>query len=162
MTSKHARKFARRSSTVLAATIAPLLVAGTAYAYWTTSGSGSATAAAGSSTNLTVGTAAAAGNLYPGGSVSGSVVITNPNPFPVSLTGMTFQPATADAGHTGCTTTGVTFAPTTTLPLTIPKQGGTAANAVTVNFSASMDYTSVNGCQGATFTAAYTLAAKSQ
>lgn len=166
MNAKHASTVARRGGTVLVATAAAaVLAAGTAYAYWTTSGAGTGSAPAGTASSLTVGTAAAAGSLYPGTSVTGNVVVTNPNAFPVSLTGFTFTGTpTADKAHAdvGCTTTGVTFAPSTTLPVSIPKQGGPVANTVTLAFTATMDNTSMNACQGATFTAPYTLAAQSQ
>ena len=46
-------------------TVAALVVAGSAYAYFTTTGSGSGTATVGSSSNLTV-TGTTSGSLYPG------------------------------------------------------------------------------------------------
>ncbi len=135
-----------------------VLASGTAFAYWTTVGAGTGTAAATTAQPLTTGPATAAPGLHPGGSATGSVVITNPNPFAVSVTSATFAAAATTAP--GCTTTGVTFAPATPLsaaaPLPVPARG-----AVTLSYTVQMTNASDDGCQGASFTSALTLAGQS-
>ena len=56
---------------------------------------------------------------------------------------------TADAGHAGCVTTGVTFTNQTGLTLDVAANG-TADRTFTG--AAQMSNASDNGCQGATFT----------
>jgi hypothetical protein len=62
---------------------------------------------------------------------------------------------TADAGHSGCTTTGVSFTDKTGLSISVPANSvGTDA---TLTNAASMTNASLNACQGATFTIPVTL-----
>lgn len=129
---------------------------GTAYAFWTTGGSGTGTADVGVDLPLTSAEASAPGQLYPGGpALNGTVQVTNPNAFPVKVTGITFSPAgTTDPD---CTITGVSFASSSALHVVI------ASGATTpVPYTVSMGTTSSSGCQGAAFTAPFTLQAVSQ
>src|SRR5450631_3844096 len=58
----------KKSKTIIAcAAIAGLASTGVAYAYWTTSGTGSATATTGTVVGITVNETTSATNLYPGG-----------------------------------------------------------------------------------------------
>lgn len=129
-----------------------LAIVGLAYAAWTTSGSGSGYAKAGTAQQLTTVdvSASTTATLFPG--VNGDVLIrvANPNPYPVRVTAITGNGAiTADAGHPGCVTTGVTFTNQTGQTLDIPAGGETQT---TLSGAASMSNASDNGCQGATFT----------
>src|SRR5919199_2061134 len=137
---------------VLAAAFA---VVGLVYAAWTTNGSGSAYAKAGSA--QAIGTvdvsASTTATLYPG--VSGDVLIKldNPNPYAVTVTAITGNGTiTPDAGHSGCTTTGVTFTNQTGLNLVIPAKVGATDGSLqtTLTGAASMSNASLNACQGAT------------
>ena len=142
-----------RKRTVLLAVpvIAASLGAGTAYAYFTSSGSGTGSVSTGSMQPVTV--AASAGTpgtpLVPGGSGDVTLSVTNPNDFDVTLAGVTSTgTVTADGGHSGCTTTGVSFVPPTGLSKTIPADGTTQ---VDLPAAATMSAASSSGCQGATF-----------
>jgi hypothetical protein len=136
---------------------AVMSIVGLVYAAWTTNGTGSAYAKAGSS--QAIGTvdvsASTTATLYPG--VSGDVLIKldNPNPYPVTVTAISGNGSiTADAGHSGCTTTGVTFSNQTGLSLVIPAKSGSTNGSLqtTLSGAASMSNASLNACQGATFT----------
>lgn len=137
-----------------------LLAAGIAYAAWTASGSGSGYAKAGTAQALT--TLDASGSvtttLVPGGSGQFAIKVSNPNAYAVSVTGVTVGgPVVASGGIGTCTTTGVTIsqsAVTAPLPFAVPANG--TYTDVVAN-GASMDNTSDNGCQGATFTVPVTL-----
>ena len=144
----------RSAATLTAATIA--VGGGMAVASWLQTATGPATAKATTAqvSVITAGTAAA--DLYPGktdGALSGKV--TNPNPYPVSFTDLSAGAITVDAGHPGCTTTGVSLTTTTlATPIDVP------ANSTGTDFSlpvVAMSNSSSNGCQGATFSIALTL-----
>jgi hypothetical protein len=139
-----------------------LLVVGLVYAAWTTNGTGSGYAKAGTAQALTTVdvSASTTATLYPGGPAGDvSIRISNPNNYPVTVTGVTGSGAiTPDAGHASCTTTGVTFTDQTGLSISVPASGATTA---TLSGAASMSNASVNGCQGATFTIPVTLSGAS-
>ena len=81
--------------------------------------------------------------------------VTNPNDFDVTLTGVTSTGAvTADSGHSGCTTTGVSFVPQTGLSMAIPADG---TAQVDLPAAATMSAASSSGCQGAAFSIPVTI-----
>ena len=139
---------------------------GLVYAQWTTNGSGNAYAKAGTAAALSTVdvSASTTATLYPG--VSGDVLIKldNPNPYAVTVTGISGNGTiTADAGHSGCTTTGVTFTNQTGLTLTVPAKSGGVDGVLqtTLTGAASMSNASLNACQGATFTIPVTITGSS-
>ena len=144
---------------IKAAALAALLAtagAGTAYAYWSSAGGGSGSAAAGTMQAVTVdalvGSDSPKTTLYPGGSADVVLRLTNPNPYPVQVYGVTANgPAAPDAAHPGCTTTGVRFTgPAAPLsPATYVAANSSAL--ITLPGAAAMDTTSLAACQGATF-----------
>lgn len=145
---------ARRRTVLLLALPFLLLGTGTAVAYWAAAGSGTGTAAAGTAQPLsTVATSASTTSLlYPGGPAADvALVVQNPNPYPVTITGVSADgPVTASGGIGTCTTHGVTFGtPTSGLPFTVSPS---ASATVTLGGAAQMSATAENGCQGATFT----------
>jgi hypothetical protein len=123
--------FTKRRTIGAGLTLVALAAAGLVYAAWTTSGSGSGYAKAQSAQQLTTVdvSASTAATLYPGVTGNGAI--------------------TADAGHPGCVTTGVTFTNQTGLTLDVAANG-TADRTFTG--AAQMSNASDNGCQGATFT----------
>ena len=155
----------RRLPPILAATIA-LTVAtggGIAYAHWSTTGSGNGDATNGTMQTVTV-SAFVGGDtpnttLIPGGSADVILRVTNPNAYPVRVYGVAGNGAiTADAAHSACTTTGVTFAaPTSPITPTVTVPAG-AALLVHLAGAASMSAASQSACQGATFHVPVTLA----
>ncbi len=133
------------------------LSAGAAYAYFASPGNGAGSASIGSMQTVTVAaTTATSGNLLlPGGSGDVTLEVTNPNAFPVTLLSVTSSGTiTADASHPGCTTTGVTFTSKTALNTPIPASSTTT---IDLKGAASMDTTSSDGCQGATFSIPVTI-----
>jgi hypothetical protein len=144
-----------RARTVLLLVVPFLLLGtGTAVAYWAAAGSGSGTAAAGTAQPLsTVATSASVTSLlYPGGPAADvTLAVQNPNPYPVTITGVAADgPVTATGGIGTCTTHGVTLvAPTAGLPFTVSPS---ATATVTLASAAQMSTAAENGCQGATFT----------
>ena len=148
---------------VIAAVMAAV---GLVYAAWTTNGTGNAYAKAGTAAAISTVdvSASTTATLYPG--VSGDVLIKldNPNPYPVTVTAISGNGTiTADSGHSGCTTTGVTFTNQTSLSLTIPASSGGTDGVLqsTLSGAASMSNASLNACQGATFTIPVTLSGTS-
>ncbi len=142
----------RKRITVGTVAVVVLAAAGLAYAAWTSSGTGSGYAKAKSAQALTTVdiSATTAATLYPGATGDVEIKISNPNPYPVQVTSVTGNGAiTPDAGHASCTVTGVTFANQTGQTINVAA-GGTTTKTLTG--AASMDNTSSNGCQGATFT----------
>jgi hypothetical protein len=139
-----------------------LALVGLVYAAWTTNGSGSAYAKAGTAVALSTVdvSASTTATLYPG--VTGDVLIKldNPNPYAVTVTAVTGSGSiTADGGHAGCTTTGVTFTNQSSLSLVVPAKSGGVDGVLqtTLTGAASMSNASLNACQGAVFTIPVTL-----
>ena len=121
---------------------------GVAFGAWTVGGGGSGYAQATSAQNLTTNVATTSAELYPGITNAALYLsVNNPNPFPVTVTGVNpAGPAAPDALHGGCTTTGVAFAAQLTNTTIAPNS--------TLDFTVggvSMSNASSNGCQGATF-----------
>ena len=144
--------FTKRRTIGAGLTLVALAAAGLVYAAWTTSGSGSGYAKAQSAQQLTTVdvSASTAATLYPGASGDVQIRISNPNSYPVRVTSVTGNGAiTADAGHPGCVTTGVTFTNQTGLTLDVDAND---TLATTLTGAASMSNASVDGCKGATFT----------
>jgi hypothetical protein len=160
-----------RSRKLLAfvAASAAVVASGLVFAAWLTTGSGSATAKAGSSQALSVLDASASTNatLYPGVNGDVTVRVSNPNAFPVRVTGVSLDgdnsDIAVDAGHSGCSPTGVSFTDQTGLTIDVPaKSGGTnGATTATLTGAAAMSNAAVNACQGATFTIPVTLTGSS-
>jgi hypothetical protein len=138
-------------------TLVVMVAVGFVYAAWTTNGSGSGYAKAGTSQALTTVdvSATTSASLYPGQTGNVTLKINNPNPYNVRVTAVAGSGTiTADAGHSGCTTTGVTFTDQSSLTLDV---SANTATEFTLNGAAAMSNSSLNACQGATFTIPVTL-----
>jgi hypothetical protein len=125
--------------------------AGLVYAAWTANGTGSGFAKADTAKALTTldASAATSADLYPGATGDVQVKVNNTNSFPVRVTAVTGNGAIkADAAHSGCVTTGVTFTDKSNLTLDVP--AGTATT-FRLTGAVQMSNASDNGCQGATF-----------
>jgi hypothetical protein len=135
------------------------LTGGAAYAYFTSSGSGSGAASTGAAQPVTV--VAASGSvtnkLYPGASGDLHVQLNNPNSYQVTIVSLApgSGPTTADAGHSGCTTTGVSGATLSGLNISVASGNNVQ---VTIPNGATMDATSLSACQGATFSVPISIA----
>jgi hypothetical protein len=149
--------FSRRNLVATVMTVIVMVAVGFVYAAWTTNGSGSGYAKAGSSQTLTtVDVSASTGaTLYPGVTGDVKLQISNPNPYAVRVTAVSGNGTiTPDAGHSGCTTTGVTFTNQSSLTIDI---AASSSSTTTLTGAAAMSNASLNACQGATFTIPVTL-----
>ncbi len=159
----------RRATVVFGAIVALVLGlgAGTAFAYFTSHGSGRGSASSATMLSLTVATAGSPSSpLLPG--KPGDVVLTatNPNKFPVSLIGIALESGatiTPDAAHSACTTTDslpvITLnVPSGDLPVSIAPK---ATVTIDLANAATMDLAATSNCQGATFTIPLTLTVRS-
>ncbi len=138
--------WARRLGTASAGTAALLMVTGIAYAAWSSAGAGAGTAAAGTTSALGV-VASVDSQLYPTASADLTVLVSNPNARPVTVTSLTVTGSIT--ASSGCTTPGVTVTLPASVMLTVPA-GGSAP--VTIPDAVAMSAASSSNCQGATFT----------
>jgi hypothetical protein len=131
-------------------------------AFWGGAGAGTGSANAGTALALTISGGSPSSQLYPGGAAGVSVMVSNPNLFPIRLRSLTIDDArgsagfSVDAGHLGCSTAVLSLADSDnggagwTIPAKSGAVDGTLAaelvNAVSMTSSASA------ACQGATFT----------
>ena len=154
---------------VAGASLAVVSAAALVFAAWTTSGTGHSYAKAGSSQDLaTVDVSAATGaTLYPGATGDVLIKLSNPNPFPVRVTSVTLRGTNADiapdAGHSGCSPTGVSFTDKTGLAIDVPAKtnGADGTTQATLSGAVSMSNASVDACQGATFSIPVTISGAS-
>ena len=142
--------------------VVTLLIAGGAFAYFTSSGSGSGSVSAGSAQNVTISAGAAPGSpLVPGGSGDVTVSISNPNTFRVFIPALALDTSQGtggfgvDGSHSGCdvSTLGFTTQDNSGAGWFVPKK--VVANGVLnldLSGSISMGVGAANACQGATFT----------
>jgi len=143
-------RFARRAA-IASSAIAVLTAATIAVAAWTTNGAGSGYVAAGTEQDLTTLSVAASTTslLYPNGSADVTVKINNPNPYKVLVTQVNNGSGSISSGNATCdASNGVTFA-NQTGSWTVPSSG---TLTVTLTNAASMSNSSVDACQGKTFT----------
>jgi hypothetical protein len=142
-------------------------VVGLVYAAWTTNGTGSGYAKAGTAQALSTVdvSASTSATLYPGGPAGDVLIkISNPNPYPVTVTAVSGNGSiTPDGGHSGCSPTGVSFTNQTGLTISVPaKVGATNGETqTTLTGAASMTNASVDACQGAVFTIPVTISGAS-
>lgn len=141
---------ALRKRTLISALVAAFALLGaiSAYAYWTTGGSGSGTATAGTTTdNLTITSPSVAG-ITPGSSTPVTVTVTNPNSYSVHVDTVSTVITTSDVG---CLPGDFTFPPQV--------MNTTIASLGTASFTQSLLFadTAANQdpCKGATVTLTY-------
>ncbi|MFI6076061.1 hypothetical protein ACIA5C_31380 [Actinoplanes sp. NPDC051343] len=156
------RKSVKRA-VVIGTTLAVAGVAGAAWASWVAGGDGTASAQAGTASELTTNVVTTDATLFPGVTGDSTISINNPNPYPVKVTSIVWNPsdgvqATPVAGKT-CGNTGVYFGDFSQnnigtngvlsgLDLEIAK--GDSAQ-FTLPKTVHMINNSEDGCQGATF-----------
>jgi hypothetical protein len=134
-------------------------IAGLALAAWAGVGTGAAyeNAAGGRPLATEQASTSDVAPLYPGATGDAIIEITNRNPDPLRITGVSLNGSdadiTADPSHPGCTTTGVSFHDQTGLSIDVPaKSGGTEGRTrVRLAGAVSMSNASLDDCQGATF-----------
>lgn len=130
-------------------------LAGAAFAYFTTTGSGTTTAKTGSSTALTL-HATVTGNLYPGTSSPVSFTVDNPSPGSQRVGSISLSSITVDGAHSTCSTVITGGNPDFTMSAVAVNSSFPSGNgqSVTPAGSLKMNETGVNqdACQGATLT----------
>ncbi|WP_305787634.1 hypothetical protein [Symbioplanes lichenis] len=153
------RKNRRRAALVMVPTVAGVFVAGTAFAYWTTSGAGTATSTAGTNTAVTV-TGVGATGLTPGGTAQPiTFTINNPGTTAqyISSVAVSIASVTKASGATGSDCTAADF--TLTQPNAINEDiaSGSKSYGSTQGAKIAMINTAVNqdGCKGATINLAF-------
>lgn len=134
--------------------------AGTAYAVFTATASGSGNAVVGQFKAVDVlhATGDPASNLYPGTSAPLRLTITSPNSRAVTITSISQDGAVSVVGGTACTSgnSGVFVPPTSSLNITLTP----GVHSFTLPAGASMAASSFTGCQGAVFEVPLTVKVK--
>jgi hypothetical protein len=143
-----------QKTALVGGTVATLMVGGVAFAAWTSTGTGTGDVTAGEAVNLGV-SGATIGDLFPSNDVTQTVTVTNPNPYPVTLSSIQYISTAVDSAHSGCNVSSVTAADTPDTSVVAAKTGGVDGSA-DVDVVVSMDNTAYDACQGATFTITYT------
>jgi hypothetical protein len=146
---------------VITVSVAAIVIAGTALAHWTSTGSGAATAQSTSAINsvITVGTNAA--DLYPGAVMSVTVTISNPNPYPVvvnSISAGSSAALTSPTCNAGAVTSDARPNDATGLSQSEGAKTIAAGGSGTYTLTTRMLTTADTGCQSRTFTLALTAA----
>ena len=138
---------------VVGGAVAAVTGVGVAFAAWTSTGTGAGTATAATAKNLTV-TAGSPTGLYPTGTVTMPVTVTNNNPYKVQLDTIDFVDATSSAPE--CTASAVTSAGGSYQNVFLAP-GGSVSKDLTVSMSNNAE----DACQGASFTLRYLATARS-
>jgi hypothetical protein len=152
------RKPSKKALAVLT-TAALLAGGGTAFAYWTSTGTGSGTAETGTNAAVTVVQTSTNAGMYPGGpaqTLAGN--FTNPNAGATYVTAVTTTGYTIDATHVtaGCTVAGGNYTLGGTAPVGANVPSG-AAQGTWTGLTITMNNLGTNQdfCKGATVTVAY-------
>jgi hypothetical protein len=132
-----------------------VVIASGAYAFFTTTGSGTGTAAVGSSSAVTL-HATVTGSLYPGTSSPVTFTVDNPSSGKQKVGTISLVSITPDASHSSCSTVLSGSTPDFKMPAVTVNQtfGPGNGQAVTPTGTLTMNNTEVSqdACQGATLT----------
>jgi hypothetical protein len=132
-----------------------------ALAFWKGSGSGSATTILADTQALSIGPGTPTAELYPGGTATVTVVVTNPNPYFVQLGSLVVyagdaEPFGVDSGHSGCDLSALSFVAQDHggTGWRIPPEAGTTEGTLAIAMPAAMKMSNAaaDACEGATFT----------
>ena len=126
--------------------VAALVVAGIAYAAWTSNGTDNGTVTAGTSQGLTVEADDSVGGLHPSGSKNTTVTVTNPNPYEVTMDSLTATVVGSD--QVGCTTAN-SFVTVDAQTVNEVLAQDTGSHVYT--FAVNMGANAADACQGAAF-----------
>ena len=123
-----------------------------AFAAWNASGSGQATVQGKTAQALTVSNVAISDALYPSATSGVKVSVTNPNPYPVTVTSIEGNGAiTVDSLHSDCAASNVSFTNQTLASGVV--LGANDGNAtIETAGGVKMIANAADACQGATFT----------
>ena len=150
-------RLSKKSAVSALAVLGVLAIAAVAYAYFSTTGSGTATATVGTSSAVVI-KGTVTGNLYPGSSSPVSLTVDNNSGGKQRVGTITLEKITADASHSSCSVVITGGNPDFTMPEIVVNKvfGPGTGQAVTPNGTLTMNETGVNqdACQGATLTLA--------
>ncbi len=141
----------RKKRAILVAVVAAfaLIAAIGGYAYWTTTGSGTGSSTAGTTTAITLHASFTTG-IFPGGTKSVSFTADSTNPGSVRVGTVHLASVSFDGGHSGCSAADFTM-PDVVENFEIPNGSGTALpNNGTLSFADTAS--NQDACQGATIT----------
>ena len=149
-----ARRLRLTGRFLLAATALAVVGGASAYAHWTTPGTGTSSASTGTLATVSIDGVSFNGSLRPAGPPADvTITVTNTNSFDVSIVSVTAGAITSD--KPGCGGTGQPTGVSLDLSAVTGLVPALTTNLYTA--SSSMDTTSVSACQGATFTTPLTL-----
>ena len=132
-----------------------------ALAYWSGSGSGSASTVLSDAQTLSFAPGTPTAQLLPGGDASVTIVATNPNPFFVHigsliLDGEEGEPFVVDPAHSGCGVSVLSFVTQDNggAGWEVPPQVDSTDGTLTIDLPSAMQMSAAgaDACQGATFT----------
>lgn len=142
-----------------------VLAAGVAFAAWTASGTGTGYAKAGSAQALSTVDVSAqtAADLFPGGTGDVKLRVSNPNPYPVKITGVSGDGAIATVPtEAACdSSTGVTFTDQSYSSGSELEVGAASSVTFILEDAVSMSNASANACQGKVFAIPVSLSGES-
>lgn len=162
---KERRRSRRRAAAVLVPTIAGVFVAGTAFAYWTTTGNGTGTATTGTDTPVTITqTGITPSDLSPDGPARPiEFTIANAKSSPqrvagvtIAIDSITYTSGGADAIAAGCQKAWFTINQPSALNTDIPASGSTAFTSTGATIRLVDSSTNQNTCKGVTLGLTYT------
>lgn len=140
----------------VAVTSVVALGGGAAYAFWTTSGSGTGSAGVGADAAITVVQTSGVSGLGPGSPAQNlSGTFTNPNNYPVTATNLTAS-VTA-TGNAGCDAADFLIGGTASLPTSVAVDDTSVWSGL--NVSMTNTAANQNACKNATLTISYTVTA---
>ncbi|MGH9008614.1 MAG: hypothetical protein ACRDYF_02070 [Acidimicrobiia bacterium] len=129
--------------------------AGTAFALWSSTGTGAGRVATLTAQTITVTAVTGPADLYPGATGALTFTLTNSNPYPVTFTAM--SPGTITSSNAGaCPSSNLTVAAVPSgLSLTVA--GSATSATLTIPNVATLALAAPDGCQTRTFDVALTL-----
>jgi hypothetical protein len=134
-----------------------------AFAYWGGPGHGTATTVLANTRPLSFAPGNPTAELFPGNDASVAIVVSNTNPYFVQIGSLVLDshggtPFTADAGHSGCDVSALSFLPQDNegAGWRIPPGAGATPGTLAIDLpdAMRMSATAADACQGATFTVA--------
>jgi hypothetical protein len=153
------KRMIKKGGRIAVAFAAALLVAGGAFAYFASDGSGSGNGTVGSPDAVTIAARTPQAQLFPRGSGDVVATISNSNSFPVRVSSLVLDEQAGDAGfavdgdHADCHDPALSFTADSTgwtVPGAVGSDPGTLD--VTLAGAVTMGAAADDACQGATFT----------
>jgi hypothetical protein len=139
----------KRTLIVAVVAVLALIAAIAGYAYWSSTGSGTGSSTAGTTSAITLHASFPTG-IYPGGTEPVSFTADNPNPGKVQVGTIHLASVTFDAGHAGCSAADFTMADVAENVEIANGTGLAVPNNGTLSFADTAS--NQDACKGATIT----------